>query len=437
MKIYTTAHISPADRQVLTALLGSNEHIEWLVSGKRPAVDADGVLTSMDYICNPDGSIRWLYPRGSRRPLFLSTYNSPTTKAKWYRRIMRTAFALRLQRFARNGRLQIVTPRIRSRGTKCGFPFDLTAKTYAIFTGTVGPNRKAIIALAVDKKAANVAQFAKVPVGPQAAQRLFHEFDAQTTMVHLGLRHWRVPQGACLENGATLVENIGTRAHNGGHHLTATHAKAIVELQNRTFNDSAYLPNFFKQIEQRLHQLENRQENTSLPGLPRLIAQLRQLFAETRNASTLPFAYAHGDFTPWNQYVSGDKLHVYDWEMAGPRPALFDLFHFVFQTGVLVQRHSYAEIRAELATALRLPAIRDMIRERDLDIRQLLALYLLDTVSYNLTLFQKQVQQGELHMQAWWLMRTWSEALTGICDPIPAQDCRKAFLAGLPARLAD
>jgi hypothetical protein len=46
---------------------------------------------------------------------------------------------------------------------------------------------------------------------------------------------------------------------------------------------------------------------------------------------------AHGDFTPWNSLVCGDRLYVFDWEYAGwDYPADYDLIHFLSATPALL-----------------------------------------------------------------------------------------------------
>jgi len=88
--------------------------------------------------------------------------------------------------------------------------------------------------------------------------------------------------------------------------------------------------------------------------------------------------WSHGDFTPWNMYITQDKLYLYDWEMSQKdMPLLLDICHYVFQKNILIKRSSFAEIDQEF----------------------------------------KAFQQGHLHEQAHWLMDTWLEAM----DALPMQ----------------
>lgn len=51
------------------------------------------------------------------------------------------------------------------------------------------------------------------------------------------------------------------------------------------------------------------------------------------------FSAYHGDFTPWNMYLEGDELFVFDFEYAGlSYPPFMDRFHFFTQT-IIFEKH--------------------------------------------------------------------------------------------------
>ena len=62
-----------------------------------------------------------------------------------------------------------------------------------------------------------------------------------------------------------------------------------------------------------------------------------------------PTSFAHGDFAPWNLVLKGDRICAFDWEYARKEaPALFDLFHFQVQAGVLLQHRAGGSIFDEI-----------------------------------------------------------------------------------------
>jgi hypothetical protein len=67
---------------------------------------------------------------------------------------------------------------------------------------------------------------------------------------------------------------------------------------------------------------------------PEWRARLARVEAALRpHADTIPLCLAHGDFTPWNTFVQGGRLYVFDWEYArADWPVGFDLVHFLLST---------------------------------------------------------------------------------------------------------
>ena len=53
---------------------------------------------SFSYIKNPDGTVRWFWNSDSSKPLFLKFYNAATPKAKLFEVLVKTVFAMRLQK---------------------------------------------------------------------------------------------------------------------------------------------------------------------------------------------------------------------------------------------------------------------------------------------------------------------------------------------------
>lgn len=57
------------------------------------------------------------------------------------------------------------------------------------------------------------------------------------------------------------------------------------------------------------------------------------------------FCAYHGDFTPWNMFVEGGRLFVFDWEYAGRSyPQGLDYYHFVTQSAIFEQHAGAEEI---------------------------------------------------------------------------------------------
>lgn len=48
--------------------------------------------------------------------------------------------------------------------------------------------------------------------------------------------------------------------------------------------------------------------------------------------------FAHGDFCPWNMIENNKEIYVFDWEMAGEYPLGYDLYTFIFQPTMLLDK---------------------------------------------------------------------------------------------------
>lgn len=424
MKLNHRTQIADSDLKLLTKIFGDHKDIRLLVFCSRPVANPGYLQTRMDFVCNPNGTLRWIYPRGLRRPLFLSTYNSPTPKAKVYALLVKLLFILGLKKLIKSGHFYIEH--------LAGEPInslaiDIDNPSYAIFTGTVGPNRKAIVA-ATDY--GSLLQFAKIPLGINAELRLAHEIAAQNKVASLKMRHWRVPTGLSLKGGTSVLENIRGLAPKSTTIMDHRHLNALFEMVNATLDQSRKTRNNFTiDIQQRLERIDQGEQ---LPGLGRIRDQLTAMFADVEKFEQIPFSYAHGDFTPWNMFLGKDRLRVYDWEVAGSRPVFYDLFHFIFQTGVLIEHISYPQIREKIAEVFRMPLAKQVVKELRLNTHLLLKLYLLDAVSSFLLQFQ---EQQTLHDQAEWLLKVWAEALENESLQEIPQSCRKVFLRELSAQL--
>ena len=63
---------------------------------------------------------------------------------------------------------------------------------------------------------------------------------------------------------------------------------------------------------------------------------LRSALEDSLGDRPIACAMNHGDFTPWNLLCDRGELRAFDWEYSIEiAPALFDLVHFIVQTGII------------------------------------------------------------------------------------------------------
>lgn len=355
------------------------------------------------YITNPDGTMRWIFPEDLKYPSFLSFYSVTTLKAKLFVAILKLIFAFRLQRFFIRGLFTVVSRK--------ELAFDKIAKkinttSYSIFTGTVGKNRKGILEFHQGK---DLKYFFKLPFDVHSAGIVEQERHVLTQLAQCDIHHFKYPRIPIdtLEVPGLLQENIALGKVQRVRHIDARHLQFIEELyRHKTDFCTPGKCAFMSDVKGYLEAIESHDDIfLSRDILPKLQHLYQQLLAK----ESLTVAWAHGDFVPWNTFATPDKLQVYDWELSrNYYPALFDVFHFVFQSGILIDRASLSDIYKALTEVYELPEFKRIKEQLHLDVQTQLEAYLLLNISHYLSIY---MEQGHLHKQVYWLLNTWNEAL--------------------------
>jgi hypothetical protein len=147
----------------------------------------------------------------------------------------------------------------------------------------------------------------------------------------------------------------------------------------------------------------------------RILHLLKKLYNSITD-EVITVSVSHGDFTPWNMYSDAHRLYVYDWELSSNGiPMLFDLYHFIIQSQVLIYRKSYSEVRKQINAIFRTPEVQRICGRYKLNASLHYRLYLLFTVSYYVRIY---IGEKELLNQSHWLINLWLEALEDVHDDL-------------------
>jgi thymidylate kinase len=335
-------------------------------------------------IRNTDGTIRWIWPSHASSPRFLSFYSIGNWKSRVFAGAAHLAFSLGLGKLFKQGK-QIIQG--------CSFT-DLGKSNWAIFTGTTGPNRKAILNIGQGSNAC----FIKFPFSEIAKANLLKE---QHALVQLS------------KTGASEYFKFPEPINNQNTNLFGQKALPIDKLH------ASKLPNDLN-LEKFVSWQESTLSKEILPFQCKEISTTR--FSESllekvdslnrwcqQNSINITTAN-HGDFTPWNCKMSGDELYVFDWEMYQEKGLpLEDLFHFVYQQAILVDRISVHEIRERIAEMLQHRAVKEFLTRFQLNPLALELHYLQRICQYYLDVYSRQ---EKWHMQVNWLLQTWEESIS-------------------------
>lgn len=390
-----------------------NQHLEpaagVVAFGQKPSLPG-WRSQSFDYVNNPDGSIRWLYPSGLRRPLFLQLYNGSGWRGFLLRHAFRAAFSTGLRGLAKSGTLHVFFKNRLPLAERIG---QCEGGDYAVFTGTVGENRKAVVFL----KNGTGEWFYKLPLTAAAGSLVQNEGQVLAGLEALDLQKMQVPR-AVPSGGGLLLTNVRPKHAPNHFDLQTVHFEAIAELSEKTVRHERLggLP-FWGQVNEWLAAISEQLILNDLPAetVAGVVGRLHGLRNSLDPGLLVPTALAHGDFTPWNMFAGEGRLHVYDWELSERLPLLFDAFHFVFQSGVLVKRQGGAAIVEAVLKMRKNRSVRRLLKDAGADFELLYQLYLLRNVSYYLLRYLRQVP---LHGQAHWQLQAW-EAVLGQAPALP------------------
>ncbi len=252
-------------------------------------------------------------------------------------------------RFGFSGLLVAIKGEVNT-GPACAWLAKRPGSRVAISLGVPGFLRKAT--LRICDPLGRAEGFLKVALGPGASPRVAHEASTleRFESLHWGAEHApRLLDSGCHAAHAWMVQSpvAGSRSTDV---LTPAHVCFLEALAKRTGSRvmGAELPTLMRSREH-LDALAQRVDGPWIESMTRLHAAL----SNALGSREVPCALAHGDFTPWNLAVQGDRLAAFDWEFANwQSPILSDLIHFHLQTGILVRRVGAKELLAELEALL-------------------------------------------------------------------------------------
>ena len=379
---------------------------------------------SFFYINNPDGSVRWIFDSNSKFPGFLDLYNGSGLKGKVLKALFRIIFLLKLQFLVTSGRFYFFS---RKSSLQESWKVKLDFDSFSVFTGTVGPNRKVLFAL--HKKSKTIG-FVKHPISYESLCLVSAENTFLKAMEDTVFTNMLLPKSKYLGNGDIFVNNVSDSKIQSTYAFTNLHALALKDLYTlEKRNISLKNTPFHKDLR---IMMAGFKFQSHVPFHDELCFYIKSLFESIDFDQKVNMTWAHMDFTPWNLFVPSNqqKLAVIDWELSKPGiPMLFDLFHFVFQSKILVERQSYKNIYQSIEQIIsENTVIKELVEESKIDVKLHFRLYLLHNVAYYLNIYQKQ---PNLHIQVNWLAAVWKEALESEIKLVSNKSHREIFIADL------
>jgi len=265
----------------------------------------------------------WLLPLDSRRAAAagLEMLQPVTTAATLAKTVARG-----LARFGPHGLLGGARFRL------SGWPdldgaFEGRIAHVAYFTGTHGPHRKtALQVMNVDGK---ILGYAKLSRADHVRPYLRNEAKMLARVAALGLKTAEAPELlATRDDGALtllVTDSRKSREHSAPLVPGPEHIAFLRELHACTGRGGAF--DALDTLSRRASDLAPLAGRDWSTRLARADTVLRP------SADVIPVCLNHGDFTPWNSFLQGGRLYVFDWEYGNSTwPVGFDLVHFMLAT---------------------------------------------------------------------------------------------------------
>ena len=253
---------------------------------------------------------------------------------------------------------------------------------FAVSLGTPSPHRKPVLQALTS--AGEVLGYAKVGWNEPTRALVKHEAQILKRLSREELP-FDVPKVLHAHNHGERMLCVQSPPPNG--HRLAPHSQHQVYID--TLCALASMGNVQRPLEASgfWQNIRVRAEKVRHPYWKRVLQESMEKVRQEWEGEEVPFHMAHGDFAPWNAFLVGGRLYLYDWEYATEEsPAGYDLFHFEIQTLRLVEKRSPQEIYSLIVQPVGHSNPKrywDIIGATPSVQRLLLKLYLLERLSFH------------------------------------------------------
>ena len=305
--------------------------IDWEMKRNRPG------WCLFRYILDQRGRIRWIFPAQNRYPVHRSLSNYHFQLPRHMRSLTSIGFALGINAPFSSGSFGVLEKGIQ--------PFlnllrSVPHDSFAIYIGINGEENKSIIALNQGKV---TTHFVKIAHSVAAIDLVYNEVYTLQILAQRLLRKLVYPY-LYRSHGdqAVIISNVKPSQARRSMLLEPLHFQGLAELYD-TFNHRRQLGDLpvYRKIKEELQKMREQMGmmasklDLDMGRLELMWDILKEIFNSMPPQKLLTVSLGHGDFTPWNIFLSRSQLHVYDWEMAQESlPLLYDLFHFVYQASI-------------------------------------------------------------------------------------------------------
>lgn len=378
-----------------------------------------------NFLNDSNHRMKWLYANGKLDQI-LTFYNDSGLRGKTISWGLKVAHRLGLDTWVNSGQVSIKAKQMLETAKLCKLK---KGDTLSIFTGTEGTQRTAL--LAVHNKG-TLQNMIKVPTTEEALVCVRREKNNLEFLANTRFNTMEIPKCYYSPMGILNMNKVGDLNAKKTSNFTSNHALAVLEMNTK--NQQVKPLQSTTVWERALDDLWFM-KHSKHKEIKHLAKKIRTLMAQLDKNKKVLTTMSHGDFTPWNMLHSPEKLFVYDWELyRDDAPALYDVFHFIFQREILMHQSSHSQIKKVIKqTFSNHISLRRFALKHHMSVELCQKLYLVSAASY----FGKVYCNQELSKQNHWQLKAWGEAITALTETTKSIASRREFIYELNAFLQD
>ncbi|MGB0403856.1 MAG: hypothetical protein ACPGEG_07135 [Salibacteraceae bacterium] len=351
------------------------------------------------FLTDREKRVRWYFPKGKLTNV-LPFYNNSGIRGKLISAAIKAIQFFKASNLVASGNFQILSQNPLKAETLSNIKNN---QTYSIFTGARSKQRSAILALFEENR---VTDFIKIPLTKISTQIVSQEKRVLNKLNESSLATFSIANDSSFHPSILKTKNLQLKSNKKTDRLTQQHVNTILELANKNVQIKRIEDTMFWEDSLDFLWHLRQAEDEKLTTLYSKIRGLKFLLNEDEMILT---SSSHGDFTPWNILHSKTGLSLFDWELySDSSTPLYDLFHFVYQRGILMRNDSSEQINKDLKNAFeKFPELQEYLNNYNIDFNTCHKLYLLKTASY----FGALYANDDLTKQHKWQIETWTKSI--------------------------
>ena len=271
--------------------------------------------------------------------------------------------------------------------------FGCKELTYSFFLGTPGVHQKTVIQI---NSGNNILGYCKVTDSNAVYANFIKEMQILMQLRKNGCHN--IPVGLCTQR--IMKEEIGVYVQSTSktvrsktcHRLDERHITFISTLcKNSLHHMEPFESGIYRDIE-------------FLKEIPDMQVEIGSIVSyvlrELENGSQ-QYCINHGDFTPWNTYIEGGQLNVFDWEYAETDYLpMLDIFHFFMQVCIFEKHMSSQRIIREFMR-LRKNGLDNWVKWTGYSANTLYLCYLLSVIARTMMREKQLTETSRKSIEVW------------------------------------